>query len=70
MSDPDVVGASSSAGAKVIQWPCTGAARHTVAPVRSGLLLTIASTSDRSLVVHGREPTIAYADEVMDALAA
>lgn len=55
-------GGSTAAGAKVIQWPCTGGANqhwvvrrsasgtYTVASVAGGLLLTTASTADGALV--------------------
>jgi hypothetical protein len=58
----DVEGGSASAGAKVIQWTCTGGANqrwwvtrqtdgsYTVVSVRSGLLLTTASTADGAKV--------------------
>ncbi|MEV4560308.1 RICIN domain-containing protein [Kitasatospora sp. NPDC049285] len=58
----DVDGGSTTAGAKIIQWACTGGTNqhwtvtaasgggYKVASVKSGLLLTTASTSDGALV--------------------
>ncbi|MEU8414530.1 RICIN domain-containing protein [Amycolatopsis japonica] len=58
----DVEGGATTAGARVIQWTCTGGANqrwhatkqpngtYKIASVRSGLLLTTASTSDGSAV--------------------
>jgi hexosaminidase len=58
----DVNGGSTAAGAKVIQWTCTGGTNqewtvtplasggYTVKSVKSGLLMTTASTSDGALV--------------------
>jgi ricin-type beta-trefoil lectin protein len=58
----DVSGAATSAGAKVIQWTCTGTSNqrwiatalsgggYTIAAQGSGLLLTAASAADGALV--------------------